>query len=322
MNRIDRLAAILIQLQTKRLVKAQEIANKFSISLRTVYRDVHALEEAGIPLIGEAGVGYQLREGYKLPPIMFSEEEASALLTGGKLMQSMSDDRLWKQYSSALDKIKAVLRYAEKDYLQEMDEHVAVVTHPAIQHQKRSDLFLPQLLKAIATATVIEMNYTSLNSKETVQRKAEPVGIYYQGNYWYLIAWCRLRSDYRNFRTDNINKLSFTAEKIQQKHPPLHHFINKTVEQKQMQKVMIEVEKEVVKYLGEQKYYNGFVGEEEAGDNIKMTFLCGSLEGFARWFLLFGDKAKIIEPLSLNGIVREHLKRIEKKIALFETLLT
>src|SRR5215203_7098302 len=108
MNRIDRLAAITIQLQSKRLVKAQEVADKFGISLRTVYRDIHALEEAGVPVIGEAGVGYRLMEGYKLPPVLFNQDEASALLTASKLMQSMSDEHSSKHYSSALDKIKAV----------------------------------------------------------------------------------------------------------------------------------------------------------------------------------------------------------------------
>lgn len=94
MNRIDRLAAILIQLQSRPLVKAQDLATKFSISLRTVYRDIRALDEGGVPVIGEAGSGYRLMEGYKLPPVMFNQDEASALLTAAKLMQSMSDGPL------------------------------------------------------------------------------------------------------------------------------------------------------------------------------------------------------------------------------------
>lgn len=322
MNRIDRLAAILIQLQSKRLVKAQHIADKFNISLRTVYRDVHALEEAGVPVIGEAGSGYQLMEGYKLPPIMFTEEEASALLTGGKLMQRMSDELLWKQYSNALDKIKAVLRYAEKDVLEQIDKHVVVLSHPAVLYEKKTQLHLPQLLKAIAMATVVEIDYITAEKKETKHRKVEPIGIYYQGNYWYLIAWCRLRNDYRNFRTDNISRLSQTMEKVKGTHPPLQHFIDLTSEKRQMLKVVIDVKKEVTKYFGEQKYYNGFVSEEPVGDEMRMTFLCGSLTGFAKWFLLFGEYATIVEPLSLNGLVLQLIKRIGKKIEQSATLLT
>ncbi len=322
MNRIDRLSAILIQLQTKRLVKAQEIADKFNVSLRTVYRDVRALEEAGVPVVGEAGMGYQLREGYRLPPVMFTEEEASALLTGAKLMQQMSDERLWNQYSSALDKIKATLRYTEKDYIEEMNEHVAVVSPPWLQHKGKSNLFLQQILKAIATHVVIEMSYTSSHKAETVKRKVEPLGIYLQGNYWYLIAWCRLRKDYRNFRTDNIQQLLLTNERIGQKHPPLHHFINKTAEERKLEKVVIEVDREVVKYFGEQKYYNGFVSEESFGDKVRMTFLSGSMQGFAQWFMLFGQYAVIIEPATLHLRVIHIAQAIQKKIELSGTLLT
>ncbi len=322
MNRIDRLAAIVIQLQFKRLVKAQDIADKFSISLRTVYRDVNALLQAGVPVIGEAGIGYRLMEGYKLPPVMFNEDEASALLTAAKLMQSMSDESSSKHYTSALDKIKAVLRLAEKDHLQEIDDHIAVVSHPAIVYKKPAELHLPKILKAIASATVINMDYTSLEKNESLCRLIEPIGIYYQGSHWYLIAFCRLRNDYRNFRTDKINKIALTNEKIIQTHPPLHTFINKITEQRQVQKVVIDVDRDIIKYFGEQKYYNGFVKEEEAGDNIRMTFLSGSLTGFARWFMLFGDKARIIEPLRLNDIVVEIAGNILKKIEHNQMLLT
>lgn len=322
MNRIDRLAAIVIQLQSRRMVKAQDIADKFEISLRTVYRDIHALTEAGVPVTGEAGIGYRLMEGYKLPPVMFTQDEASALLTAAKLMQSMSDENSSKHYTSALDKIKAVLRLSEKDHLQEIDEHIAVVSHPAFVHKKPSELHLQKILKAIATATLIEFNYTSLEKNESLQRKAEPVGIYYQGSHWYLIAFCRLRNDYRNFRTDKINSLMLSEEKMKQIHPPLQSFINQVAAQRQAQKVVIDVERDIVKYFGEQKYYNGFVKEEEAGEYIRMTFLSGSLTGFARWFMLFGDKAKIIEPLDLNEMVTEIAGNILKKIELEQMLLT
>lgn len=322
MNRIDRLAAISIQLQTRRLVKAQDIADKFAISLRTVYRDIRALEEAGVPVTGEAGIGYRLMEGYKLPPVMFNQDEASALLTAAKLMESMSDKNSSKHYTSALDKIKAVLRLAEKDHLEEIDNHIAVVSHPAFVYEKPSELHLPKILKAIASSAIIGISYTSLEKNETLQRKAEPIGIYYKGSHWYLVAFCRLRNDYRNFRTDKINSLILTEEKMVQTHPPLQSFINRLSTQRQVQKVVIDAEPGIIKYFGEQKYYNGFVKEEEAGDYIRMTFLTGSLSGFARWFMLFGDKAKIIEPLELNDMVTEIAGNILKKIEHKQMLLT
>ncbi len=119
MNRIDRVSAILIHLQTKKIVKAQEIADRFSISLRTVYRDIKALEESGVPVGGEAGVGYQLMEGYRLPPVMFTKEEAIAFLTAEKMVEKLTDASSKKHYKEAMLKIKAVLRYSEKDLLEE-----------------------------------------------------------------------------------------------------------------------------------------------------------------------------------------------------------
>jgi len=322
MNRIDRLAATLIQLQSRRLVKAQDIADKFSISLRTVYRDIRALEEAGVPVIGEAGTGYKLMEGYKLPPVMFNQDEASALLTAAKLVQSKTDAGISKHYTSALDKIKAVLRLSEKDHIEEIDERVVVMTHPTFMHQPPAELHLQSLLNAISTSSVIEINYTSIEKNETTKRKVEPVGIYYMGSHWYLVAFCQLRNDYRNFRTDKIDRLIITDELIVQTHPPLQSFINKTSAERQVQKVVIDVEPDIVKYLGEQKYYNGFVKEEKAGDCIRMSFLTGSLMGFARWFMLFGDHAKIAEPAELIELVAEIAENILKKLEQNKMLLT
>ncbi|HZB12127.1 MAG TPA: HTH domain-containing protein, partial [Chryseolinea sp.] len=106
MNRIDRLTAILIQMQTKRVVKAEEIADRFEISLRTVYRDVKALMEAGVPIGSEAGKGYFIVDGYHLPPVMFTQEEGSAMLFAGKLVEKMTDKSIRKEFESALLKIK------------------------------------------------------------------------------------------------------------------------------------------------------------------------------------------------------------------------
>jgi predicted DNA-binding transcriptional regulator YafY len=322
MNRIDRLAAILIQLQSRPLVKAQDIANKFSISLRTVYRDVKALEEAGVPVIGEAGTGYRLMEGYKLPPVMFNMDEATALLTASKLVQSKTDTGISKHYTAALDKIRAILRHSEKDHIEEIDEHIAVMTHPAIVHQPQTELHLQSILKAIGSSLIIDIKYTSLEKSETTRRKVEPVGIYYLGSHWYLIGWCQLRNDYRNFRTDKITQLTITSETNSKTHPPLQSFISQMSASKEVIKVVIDVEPGIVKYLGEQKYYNGFVKEEKAGDQIRMTFLTGSLMGFSRWFMLYGDHAKIVEPEELNDMVARIAENILKKLEYSQMLLT
>ena len=322
MNRIDRLAAILIQLQSRPLVKAQDIAEKFFISLRTVYRDIKALEEAGVPVIGEAGTGYRLMEGYKLPPVMFNMDEATALLTASKLVQSKTDAGISKHYIAALDKIRAILRHSEKDHIEEIDEHIAVMNHPSIVYQPQAELHLQSILKAIGSSSVIEINYTSLEKNESTIRKVEPVGIYYLGSHWYLVAFCQMRKDYRNFRTDKITRLTITGEANSKTHPPLQSFISKMSADKEVTTVVIDVEPGVIKFLGEQKYYNGFVKEEKAGDYVRMTFLSGSLMGFSRWFMLYGDHAKIVEPPELNDMVAEIAENILKKLEYSQMLLT
>ena len=322
MNRIDRLSAILIQLQSRSLVKAQQIADKFSISLRTVYRDIHALQEAGVPVIGEAGSGYSLMEGYKLPPVMFNQDEASALLTAAKLMQSKTDAKSAQLYASALDKIKAVLRHAEKDHIEEIDERIAVVQPASFRFQQPAELHLQPILKAIAGGCAIKISYTGIENTEITHRIVEPIGIYNLGSHWHLAAFCRLRNDYRNFRTDRIEKLLCTDEKIEKTHPTLQQFINRVSQQREVKKIVIEVERDIVKYFGEQKYYHGFIKEENAGDCVRITFLCGSLHGFARWFLMFGDHAKIIEPVELNDMVIMIAENILKKIEETQMLLT
>ena len=125
MNRLDRLTAILIHLQTKRVVRAQELASRFNISLRTVYRDVRSLEEAGVPIGAEAGLGYFLTD-YNLPPVMFTNAEASALMMGGKLIETWTDQSVQTEFDSALYKIKSVLKRPDQEHLDDLDAHIRV----------------------------------------------------------------------------------------------------------------------------------------------------------------------------------------------------
>ncbi len=314
MNRLDRITTILIQLQSKRLVKAQEIADRFGISLRTVYRDIKTLEEAGIPVIGEAGQGYSLMEGYCLPPVMFTQEEATALLTAEKLVEKLTDTSTRNQYQAALYKIKAVLRSSEKDHLENMEEHIAVVESPYFSGTKNDSAYLQQILKAIADKKVLNIDYFAEHSQEKTNRNIEPVGIFFMGRYWYLIAWCMLRKDYRHFRVDHIRYLSITTISFNKEHPALRSFLNKVSKEKELHKVVIRVKKEILKYLGEQKFYNGFVSQEDIGGMMEMTFLTASLTGFAKWFLLFGDQAEIITPAELTRKVQENIRLLEKSL--------
>ncbi len=314
MNRIDRVTAILIQLQSKRIVKAQEIADRFSISLRTVYRDIKTLEEAGIPIIGESGIGYSIMEGFRLPPVMFSKEEATAFLTAEKLVDKLTDQSTRKSYETALFKIKSVLRLAERDHIENIESFIEVVDNPCLNKQKPENAYLQAILSGIAGKYTLSIDYVTEHTQQHTHRNIEPVGIFFMGRYWYLIAWCQLRKDYRTFRTDNIRNLVVTDLVFPKVHPSLQSFLSKFSREKELHTIIIRVETKVVKFLGEQKYYNGFVSQKETGNQMEMTFLSESLEGFARWYLLFGEWAEILEPVLLIDLVRNNLKKLSEKI--------
>lgn len=309
MNRIDRVSAILIQLQSRRVVKASDIAKRFNISLRTVYRDVKTLEEAGIPLIGEAGVGYSIMDGYRLPPVMFTREEATAFLTAEKFVEKLTDASTMANHKSAMYKIKAILKNAEKDLLEDMDSNIEVFKSFNQSHSPDND-YIQTILNSIIQKNVLSVEYFAHHSQENTMRDIEPVGIFYQDNYWHLIAYCRLRNDYRDFRIDRIKSLKVTDAFFASQHPTLKQYIAKTAKEKHLETVIIKVKKTVYPNLSQQKYYSGFVSEKSVGDCMEMTFLTTSLEGFARWYMMFGDHAAIIEP----GKLRDRVKEIVKKL--------
>jgi predicted DNA-binding transcriptional regulator YafY len=313
MNRIDRLTAILIQLQSKRVVTAQEIAERFSVSLRTVYRDIRTLEEGGIPLSGEAGVGYSIMDGYRLPPVMFTIEEATAFLTAEKLISKLTDQSTDESYKSAMYKIKAVLRATEKDHMENMDKHIAVVESPYMPQVKPPANPLQVILKSIAEKNILTIDYFANHSQEQTQRKVEPVGIFYMRTYWHLVAYCHLRKDYRNFRIDRISNMKPTKERFEKEHPELKSFLEKITKEETLYTVVMRIGKDVIRHLGDQKYYNGFISQKEMNDCFEMTFLTHSIEGFARWYMMFGDRAEIIKPPELKKFIRQLSAAISKK---------
>ncbi|MGF7077902.1 helix-turn-helix transcriptional regulator [Mucilaginibacter sp. UYCu711] len=303
MNRIDRISAILIQLQSRRVVKAADIAERFNISLRTVYRDVKTLEEAGIPLIGEAGVGYSIMDGYRLPPVMFTKEEATAFLTAEKFVEKLTDASTMANYKSAMYKVRAILKTTEKDLLESMDDRIAVFKSVAIPETANTD-HIQTVLHSIAQKKVLALNYFAQHSQEHTKRYVEPIGIFYLSGYWHLIAYCRLRKDYRDFRTDRIKNLTVTDDHYTDEHPALKEYIAQTAKEKDLEAVVILVDKSIHSHLENQKYYSGFISEKHIGNSIEMTFLTASLEGFARWYMMYGEKAEIITPDSLKDRVR------------------
>jgi len=323
MNRFDRITAILIQLQSKKIVKAQDLADRFGISLRTVYRDIRTLEEAGVPLYGEAGVGYSIVDGYRLPPIMFTREEATAFITAEKLMEKFTDTDLQKHFTSAMYKVKAVLRGSEKDLVETLEDNIIVMD------RKRNNTppgnILDVLLKAITEKKVVKMVYRAFGNEENSDRLIEPIGIFHEHDNWYTIAWCHLRQSYRQFRADRTIDVQLTDE-LQQERTSLKEYYAEYEQAKAtpaLQRAVIRVDKKIALYMQERRHYYGFVSEVVTGDNVEMTFLSRSLEeGLARYLLMFADCVDILEPQALQDKLVNLLEKSLKKNTVSKNLLT
>lgn len=206
--RLSRLTAIITQLQSKRIVTAKHLADKHNVSVRTIYRDIRTLEKSGIPIVTEEGKGYSIMEGYHLPPVLFTEDEANALITVEQLMIHNKDQSFSENVSSALEKIKAILRYSQKGNADLLAERVYFGGH---QNQEKTSNNLMQIQSAITNYQVLNIAYRSSKGEKTT-RSIEPFAIYSIHGNFLLIAFCRLRNNFRAFRIDFIEKLTLENE--------------------------------------------------------------------------------------------------------------
>lgn len=301
MNRIDRLSAILIQLQSKKVVKAQEIADRFEISLRTVYRDIRALEEAGVPIGAEAGIGYFLMDGYNLPPVKFSKEEAGSILMATKLAEKNTDHSIRHHLSDALFKIKAALRVEEKDYLESIDQNIEVINVPQQAQPDFPNHFLSDIQNALASKKVINFDYYSSYADAFTNRDVEPLSLCYYGNNWHLIGFCRLRQGLRDFRADRIMKLKNTEQNYDPKaHVNYKSYLESIVQNNNLEEAIVRFTPRMARFVNEQKYFLGFIESETIDGWEQMQFMTGSNTGLAYWLLQFVDQIEIVSPVSLK----------------------
>lgn len=209
LKKISRITALLTRLQSQRSIKGDALAEHFGVSIRTIYRDIKTLQEAGIPIIGQPGTGFSLLEGYRLPALMFTEAESAALLTAQKIIAQNPDASLRESFDSAMVKIKAALRSRQRDKLELLADNTAPSTRSV---PPASSTYLSAMQEAILQKHPLLITYFSISQQEETRRKLQPVGLYFTREHWVLVAWCLLREDYREFRLDHIRTLSLVHE--------------------------------------------------------------------------------------------------------------
>ena len=208
MRRADRLFRIVQQLRGGRLVTARQLAEALEVSERTVYRDIADLQASGVPIEGAAGVGYVLQGGFEIPPLMFSRDEIVALVAGARLVRAWGGAAMARGAEEALIKIAAVLPATLRDRAAAVEVHSFA---PGMTEELRTRI--DRLEAAVEARSLLAIDYVDAAGKATA-RRIRPLGLWFWGNVWTLVAWCELRDDFRMFRLDRIAGLAETGERF------------------------------------------------------------------------------------------------------------
>ncbi len=209
MRRADRLFQIVQFLRGRRLTTAAFLAGRLGVSLRTVYRDVRDLSLSGVPIEGEAGVGYRLRAGFDVPPLMFTLDEIESLAVGARMVEAWGGPVLAESARTAMEKIVAALPPERRSAVERTRLYA-----PGFHVDRASLARLEAVRDAIGARRVLRLDYRDLKDKST-QREVWPIGLWFWGGSWTLGAWCETREDWRNFRVDRIASL----EALERRYP-------------------------------------------------------------------------------------------------------
>jgi len=198
MRRADRLFQIVQYLRGGRLLTAAKLAGDLEVSERTIYRDIADLQASGAPIDGEAGVGYVMRDGYDLPPLMFTRDEIVALVAGARLIRAWGGATMARAAEEALVKIEAVLPYAERARANQVEIHAF-----ALEMTGEVRARIDEIERAVEARRRLTLAYKDAEDRPT-DRVVRPLGLWFWGKVWTLVAWCELREDFRMFRLDRI----------------------------------------------------------------------------------------------------------------------
>jgi predicted DNA-binding transcriptional regulator YafY len=221
-RRADRLFEIIQFMRRKDLVRARDLSEALEVSERTIYRDVQDLISSGVPIEGEAGVGYVLKAGFDLPPLMFKEQEIEALVLGARIVESLADAELAAAASDVIAKIEAVIPERLRGYM----ANTALMA-PGIRYMEPISFDLAQLRRAVRNQLKVSFAYRNVYGVDSL-RTVRPLSLAYFGPVWLLAAWCELREDFRTFRLDRIENFGLREDRFRaEPGKTLHDFLKR-----------------------------------------------------------------------------------------------
>jgi len=299
MNRIDRLFAITLRLQTKKRIQARDIAEQFDISERTVYRDMQALIEMGLPIASLPGEGYEWIQSANLPPIRLSADEATALFLAGELFITNSTGDMRLNAEMALDKISAILPDSTHEQIKQWRKLIDFFPFP--MPFNIAEPYLITMIDAIQTHRVLHMHYQAYMQAEISKRDIEPMNLTYDRGAWYVTAYCHLREDMRSFRLNRIQALNTTERTFT---PRIMIEDSATIPVI----VRIRFDEHIIRHVHERQHY-GYI--ENESDDI-FTYQVHNLREIQQWVMGFGASAEVLSPNELREWILEEAKILIK----------
>lgn len=305
MNRIDRLTGMILLLQSHRIITAEQIAGHFEISVRTVYRDLAALGEAGVPILAEAGIGYSLMRGYHMPPVMFTEHEAAALFLSSEVTEQIADDSLRGSLRSALLKIRSVLPKERHDYLNRLQQAVGVRLRRPREGEVERQSLMP-LQEAVVHRRCVSLRYNAKSLGEHTARVVEPLGMMFYAQNWHLIGFCRLRQAFRDFRLDRILAWQVLPQTFTGHEDfSVKEFLAEVFTSHQLIPVTVLFQPSAMERVRRERPCAGAKEEPVQDGKVRMELLGYSKEWIIGWLLSFGPQVEILEPAALRSQMRE-----------------
>lgn len=301
MNRTDRLLAIVLELQAKGWQRAEDLAATFEISKRTIYRDLLALSETGVPVVASPGKGYRLDEGYFLPPLHFTPNEATLLLLGADFITQTFDDEYQRDAAFAATKIYGVLTERQRGELEPLRAAMRLIAINPLADEQRA-VFLARLRRAILESRRIRFVYhtrytdDSTPAGEIKERDADPYALVHYGNAWYLTAYCYLRNEQRSFRVDRIDALTLLKTTFKR---PVMNFDNRMTPGARAYVARVRFAPEVARWvLEDRSFYVAEALQDETG--LHVTLHARRDEDILQWLLSWGRHVQVLQPDSLR----------------------
>lgn len=296
MNRTDRMLGIVLELQSSGHQRAEDLAAAFEVSKRTIYRDIQALAELGIPIMAMTGYGYSLMEGFFLPPLTFDSREAMLLLLGAEFMAQHFELPLRAAGQSAGQKIRAVLPAPVAKEVQVLQDSVLFFTGggPERSLYRRT---LTALWQAIANRRRVRFCYHKRHADEATVREVDPYSLAHMVNDWYLYGYCHLRRNRRVFRLSRISDLNLLDETFGPTAVSPAEWIKPNMEKVCVIRALFDPA--VTQWVRESRIYY-MVAEEETADGLLVTLHARREEEVFQWLLGWGGQVKVLEPVSLQ----------------------